>query len=213
MVSWKILDDADSDFGFLHRLDVPSSGLILAAKTYAAYYDLQLQLRSRSLARDYVVLNHGKLKRHKVDARLHWTGNFATRSGGQGKPSETRVSVVAFAGMNGSTYTMALVRVCTGRRHQIRSHCAYIGHPTVSDGRYTSWRTYQGDLGLSERNFLHRCRLTFRDANGELHKAKLPLPEDLRKAAHHLIYDRWLGLGGAKASVPDTSIQTEPSSK
>lgn len=74
MVSWKILDDADSDFGFLHRLDVPSSGLILAAKTYAAYYDLQLQLRSRSLARDYVVLNHGKLKRHKVDARLFGSG-------------------------------------------------------------------------------------------------------------------------------------------
>ena len=71
-------------------------------------------------------------------------------------------------------------------------------------------KTYQIPHAHLERC---RCRLTFRDANGELHKAKLPLPEDLRKAAHHLIYDRWLGLGGAKASVPDTSIQTEPSSK
>ncbi|CAE8594767.1 unnamed protein product [Polarella glacialis] len=46
-------------FGFLHRLDVPSSGLILAAKTYEAYYDLQGQLNSGEMMRDYVVLLRG----------------------------------------------------------------------------------------------------------------------------------------------------------
>ena len=64
-----ILCDPEFDFGFLHRLDVPSSGLILVATTYGAYYDLQLQLRSGMIGRDYVVLNHGWLKRRKVDAR------------------------------------------------------------------------------------------------------------------------------------------------
>lgn len=67
--SWPILWDPEFDFGFLHRLDVPSSGLILVATTYGAYYDLQLQLRSGMIGRDYVVLNHGWLKRRKVDAR------------------------------------------------------------------------------------------------------------------------------------------------
>ena len=66
---WPILSDPDSDFGFLHRLDVPSSGLLLVAKTYEGYYDLQLQLRSGTLARHYVVLNHGCMKRSRIDAR------------------------------------------------------------------------------------------------------------------------------------------------
>ena len=36
-----VADDVQHHHGFLHRLDVPSSGLILVAKTYSAYYDLQ----------------------------------------------------------------------------------------------------------------------------------------------------------------------------
>ena len=47
--------------GLPHRLDIPSSGLVLVAKTYAAYYDLQLQLSVGDLVRDYVVLCHGLL--------------------------------------------------------------------------------------------------------------------------------------------------------
>ena len=54
------------------------------------------------------------------------------------------------------TFTMTLVRVLTGRRHQIRSHCMQIGHPTVSDGRYTSTATFQTDTAFCPRNFLHR---------------------------------------------------------
>eukprot|EP00435_Cladocopium_sp_Y103_P069180 s205_g32.t2 len=185
--SWPILGDPEFDFGFLHRLDVPSSGLILVATTYGAYYDLQLQLRSGMIARDYVVLNHGWLKRRKVDARLHWKGNSPTRSGGQGKPSRTRLSkLLALAGAAGSTFTLMLIRVLTGRRHQIRSHSMHIGHPTVSDGRYTSAETFQKDSAFCARNFLHRWSLTFRNAEREVRKTKLPLPMDLREAASKL---------------------------
>eukprot|EP00434_Breviolum_minutum_P002808 symbB.v1.2.002468.t1/scaffold99.1/size346285/24 len=179
---WPILSDPDSDFGFLHRLDVPSSGLLLVAKTYEGYYDLQLQLRSGTLARHYVVLNHGCMKRSRIDARLYWKGNSPTRAGGQGKPSRTRLfKLLALAGMAGSTFTMTLVRVLTGRRHQIRSHCMQIGHPTVSDGRYTSTATFQTDTAFCPRNFLHRWSLTHR-RDGQICKSKLPLPKDLQEA-------------------------------
>ena len=56
---WAIALDSEHAFGFLHRIDVPSSGLVLVAKTYKAYYDLQLQLNVGKLSRDYVVLCHG----------------------------------------------------------------------------------------------------------------------------------------------------------
>eukprot|EP00401_Gymnodinium_catenatum_P025430 CAMPEP_0117473352 /NCGR_PEP_ID=MMETSP0784-20121206/8729_1 /TAXON_ID=39447 /ORGANISM="" /LENGTH=798 /DNA_ID=CAMNT_0005267553 /DNA_START=84 /DNA_END=2480 /DNA_ORIENTATION=+ len=49
---WPIVHDATHELGFLHRLDVPGSGLILVAKSYEAYYDLQLQLSTGEMARD-----------------------------------------------------------------------------------------------------------------------------------------------------------------
>eukprot|EP00439_Symbiodinium_sp_Y106_P023961 s5821_g2.t3 len=54
-----IFRDAEHGFGFLHRLDTPSSGLILTAKSFEAFYDLKLQLNTGAIVRDYVVLCHG----------------------------------------------------------------------------------------------------------------------------------------------------------
>ena len=34
---------------------------------------------------------------------------------------------------------------------------AHIGHPTVSDGKYSSLRSFKEDLTWSPRHFLHRC--------------------------------------------------------
>ena len=56
-----IFYDVQHNFGFLHRLDVPSSGLILVAKTYEAFYDMQVQLHAGEMHRDYTVLCHGRL--------------------------------------------------------------------------------------------------------------------------------------------------------
>ena len=50
--AWYVADaDTERDYGFLHRLDVPSSGLLIAAKTYEAFYDLTLQLNSGEVMR------------------------------------------------------------------------------------------------------------------------------------------------------------------
>lgn len=66
------LQDVRCKNGFLHRLDVPSSGLILVAKKYSAYFDLLLQLHRGDILRDYVVLLHGHLcpERQRVALRL-----------------------------------------------------------------------------------------------------------------------------------------------
>ena len=42
----------EANCGFLHRLDVPCSGLIMVAKGYEAYYDLLLQLNSGAMRGD-----------------------------------------------------------------------------------------------------------------------------------------------------------------
>ncbi|CAE7604409.1 VDE1 [Symbiodinium sp. CCMP2592] len=65
--NYPIFHDATRDFGFIHRLDVPSSGLILAAKTYRAHSYLQLQLHTGVLLREYFVVSHGWLPPKRRD--------------------------------------------------------------------------------------------------------------------------------------------------
>ncbi|CAE8672373.1 unnamed protein product [Polarella glacialis] len=176
-----ILHDEEHQCGFLHRLDLPSSGLILAAKTYEAYYDLKVQLNAGEIARDYVILCHGWMRPcvKDIKAKVYWRGPSPTSAGDQGKPSLTRLKVVAHARHGATALSLVAVRIATGRRHQIRSHFAHVGHPTVCDGKYTAEATCQADQDICARNFLHRYRLAFKDLAGKSHEVMMPVPADL----------------------------------
>merc|ERR1712228_1121846 len=80
----------------------------------------------------------------------------------------------------GEEYSLVAIVIRTGRTHQIRVHLKHIGHPTVTDGKYTDELTYRQDKQWCPRNFLHRCRLTFEDTDHTFREAIAPLPCDLR---------------------------------
>jgi len=180
-----IVLDHSHEYGFLHRLDTPSSGLILTAKTYEAYYHLQFQLSVGALVRDYVVLCHGLIapERREINARVHhWSfeGNQAPSTIGQkGKPSRTYLKVLAHLVRQQQNFSLVAMRICTGRRHQIRAHAAHIGHPTVCDSKYTAPAVFSADHEWCTRNFIHRYRLAFLDFEGRTLEAVAPLPTDL----------------------------------
>ncbi|CAJ1440157.1 unnamed protein product [Effrenium voratum] len=179
-----IAHDASHSFGFLHRLDVPSSGLILAAKTYEAYYDLRMQLATGRISRRYVVLAHGWLPhgRTGIDALLTWRACSQTRAGGAGKPSKTRLRTLERSSLS---FSLLLVQILTGRRHQIRSHLSFVGHPVVRDELYSSSATFNADLGLCTRNFLHRCSLEF-EAKGVRRSVEAVCPTELLETLRRL---------------------------
>eukprot|EP00435_Cladocopium_sp_Y103_P056712 s375_g19.t1 len=189
LCQWPILDDASCQFGFLHRLDIPSSGLVLLATSHERYYDLQLQLRSGQITRDYAVLSHGWVptSRRELHASIHWGSESATRSfaGGRGKHSVTLCKVLAYF-MSG--FSFLLLRILTGRRHQIRCHLSHVGHPVAGDGQYTTEQTRwtspmsPTSCGGGVRHFLHRYHLTFDSTVSVLS----PLPEDLRSVLSRL---------------------------
>merc|ERR1711871_532876 len=66
--------------------------------------------------------------------------------------------------------------------HQIRAHLHHIKHPTVCDGKYTRAEDFMTDKLWCPRNFLHRCRVTFKDFQDHVHESTEPLPQDLRTA-------------------------------
>merc|ERR1712151_323288 len=164
-----IVFDMSHTCGFLHRLDIPSSGLILTAKTYEAYFYLRFQLNIYTMMRDYIVLCHGCISPEirEINAKVY------------GKPSMTYMKVLAHLGRQQENYSLVAIRIQTGRYHQIRVHTKHIGHPTVCDGRYTAPQVFSADREWCPRNFLHRYRLLFADFEGRSHEVMMPLPADL----------------------------------
>ena len=207
-----IFGDSSHQHGFLHRLDLPSSGLIIAAKTYRAFYHLMLQLHSGAIQRDYIVLCHGWVfpGSQRIEAGIVWS-KFAgsdqpSMTAGEpnaGKPAVTNLRVQAHLLRGEQRLSLVAIRISTGRRHQIRAHMAHIGHPVVCDAKYgglsdeitevTESSEKQQLLGRAKqfledkqwcpRNFLHRYRLEFFGARGAAPiQVGAPLPRDLWEA-------------------------------
>ncbi|CAE8597908.1 unnamed protein product [Polarella glacialis] len=132
----------DFGHGFLHRLDVPSSGLVLAGTTFEGLYSLRSQLNTYRLQRDYITVCHNLSQpSHKVDARVDATSTHSLRSVVRdiGRPAASYFSCSAHLlckALEGSNLCIVAVRIRTGRRHQIRTHTRYIGHPTAADCWY-----------------------------------------------------------------------------
>jgi 23S rRNA pseudouridine1911/1915/1917 synthase len=74
-------------------------------------------------------------------------------------------------------HTLVEVRIESGRTHQIRVHCAFIGHPVTGDIVYGNPKG-AADLPLS-RQFLHAARLGLRLPVGEWREFTSPLPAEL----------------------------------
>ncbi|CAK9097827.1 Ribosomal large subunit pseudouridine synthase D (23S rRNA pseudouridine(1911/1915/1917) synthase) (rRNA pseudouridylate synthase D) (rRNA-uridine isomerase D), partial [Durusdinium trenchii] len=159
--------------GFLHRLDVPSSGLILAARHVRAFYDLKMQLALGEIQRDYMVLGHGWIPSSRsVESAVHWLGRLSEKPSvvAYGKRARSRLKLLKHLvspfnttarGERSSCCSFVKVHIMTGRRHQIRLHMAFIGAPVVGDGKYAATPCYHEDLQWCGHHCLHRCRLSF----------------------------------------------------
>ncbi|MGH2979255.1 MAG: RluA family pseudouridine synthase, partial [Solirubrobacterales bacterium] len=163
----------------VHRLDRDTSGLMLVARDEPAQRRLQALLRRRGVEREYVALAAGRLKSRSgtIDAPIGRDPRRRTRmSTVTGRPRDARTHFEVERLVDG--FTLARVRLETGRTHQIRAHFAVIGHPLAGD------REYGGPAvaGL-ERQFLHSARLALAlPWSGERHEWRSELPGDLRAA-------------------------------
>jgi 23S rRNA pseudouridine1911/1915/1917 synthase len=127
--------------GIVHRLDRDTSGLILVAKTDLAHESLQRQIGARTTERRYLALVRGtpKFERAEVDACIgrHPTDRkrmavLPSTAQPPPRPALTEITVLErFPG-----FALLEARLQTGRTHQIRVHCAYIGHPVIGDPVY-----------------------------------------------------------------------------
>eukprot|EP00439_Symbiodinium_sp_Y106_P072334 s1091_g13.t1 len=129
------------EYGFVHRLDIPSSGLVLVGTSFRGLAGLQWQMHTYSICREYVVLLAGTWPVAVQKINVNVQDFIAGRShvSADGRPSETRVKGLAHARSCSRDEYLSLVciSICTGRRHQIRVHVQWQGHPTVTDEKYS----------------------------------------------------------------------------
>jgi 23S rRNA pseudouridine1911/1915/1917 synthase len=172
--------------GIVHRLDKGTSGLLVVARSPAAFHSLSAQLRSHTAGRHYLALVAGTVEDDAgmVDAPIGRSPRQPTRMAVTrgGRPARTAYTVVRrYAQPLEATLVEATLE--TGRTHQVRVHLAAIGHPVMGDDRYWGTRprpTGSGELPARGRLFLHACRLSLdHPVSGERRSWESPLPPDL----------------------------------
>ena len=170
--------------GIVHRIDMDTSGLLIAAKNDFAHQALAAQLEDHTLARTYECIVCGKVKndsgtveapigRHPVDRKKMAVTEKHSRV------AVTHYEVIArYPG-----YTHLRCKLETGRTHQIRVHMAYLGYPILGD---TVYGHKKPELGM-QTQCLHAKKLRFiHPRTGEPLELECPLPEDFQHVLHVL---------------------------
>lgn len=176
--------------GIVHRLDMETSGIMVAAKSLLAHQDLVAQLQERTVKREYVavcigVMTGGGTVDEPIGRHPKQRKKMAVLVVG-GKPAITHYRVTKRFGH----HTQIAVKLETGRTHQIRVHMAHKHYPLVGDptygGRPKIPKGASDELIAALRGFprqaLHARALgLFHPETGEEVHFECPLPDDLQQ--------------------------------
>ena len=160
----------------VHRLDRPTSGVLLLTKSSEMAAAVQRSFRRRTIDKRYWAIvrgippEHGyidhPIPRKKDGPRVPAQSSFATLFG-QGR------------------YALVEVKLWTGRLHQVRRHLKHISHPVIGDVRYGKGehnRLWRETYGL-HRLALHAVRLSLPHPREHREtEISAPLPDDLLQA-------------------------------
>lgn len=182
--------------GIVHRLDKDTTGAMVVAKNADAQQSLSRQFKAREVQKKYLALVYGDVQpetgeiklpigRHPVDRKRMST---TTR---KGRAAETAWNVRER--LDG--VTLLELSLKTGRTHQIRVHCAAIGHPVVGDPVYRPRKlssllkntfsdrpsSVTGALKSADRQLLHAWQLGLTHPHsGKQMTFEAPLPADMQ---------------------------------
>ncbi len=177
--------------GIVHRLDKDTSGLLIIARTNYAHLLFSDMFKKRTISKTYLALVHGhppasgtidlSIGRHPAHrkkmttfipdaAHALATTPHAARSHNTTRNATTTYTVKTYFNQHALIEATPL----TGRTHQIRVHCAAIGHPLVGDSLYGT------PSKLINRHALHATALSFTFAGQHFNITK-DAPEDFKR--------------------------------
>lgn len=163
--------------GIVHRLDKDTSGVIIVARSDRAHARLADAFHDREVDKRYLAILEGALAEPvRVDAPIGRDPADYRRmrvGGMNARDAVTEFSPCALA----PGHTLVVVRLETGRTHQIRVHARHLGHPVLGD------RVYGHEAGVIGRQALHSWRLVVpHPSTGKPLALEAPPPQDLIQA-------------------------------
>jgi 23S rRNA pseudouridine1911/1915/1917 synthase len=164
--------------GIVHRLDRDTSGLLIVARSPAAYDAIVAALSRHDVQRRYLVLVWGHLDspRGVIDAPIGRSPTRRTRMAVRDEGRAARTAYEVHREYDRPAVSLLECKLETGRTHQVRVHLSAIDHPVVGDAAY---RGVRSSLPL-ERPFLHAHQLELdHPTTGERLTFEDPLPPEL----------------------------------
>lgn len=160
--------------GIVHRIDKDTSGLLVVAKNDAAHLSLSEQIKNKTCHRIYLALLEGTVKQNDgiIDTFIGRSDKNRTMMAvkDSGRRAVTHFKVIK----RYKEFTFAEFKLETGRTHQIRVHCKYIGHPIVGDPVYG----YEKQKFKLNGQLLHAWKLELtHPSTGERMSFEAPLPD------------------------------------
>jgi 23S rRNA pseudouridine1911/1915/1917 synthase len=152
----------------IHRLDFPTTGLLLVGKTASSIVSLNQLFVQKNIQKTYFAVAIGELPeqgdvKEMVDEKDAWSVFQCVAT----------VSSERFGKLN-----LVKLNPKTGRRHQLRQHLAFLGCPILGDKEYGKEGLILNGKGL----YLHAYRLEFQHPQtGEALSIHLRPPENFSK--------------------------------
>ncbi|MBZ9728150.1 RluA family pseudouridine synthase [Salegentibacter sp. JZCK2] len=151
----------------VHRLDNPTSGLLLIAKSKSVQVDLNRLFEEKNIQKSYHALVFGLLP-----------GSIILKDPVEEKEAETKIEVLEHFQIKSENFSLVKAFPRTGRTHQIRIHLATNDNPIVGDNIYgkTSEIIKKGGLFLAATGLEFQHPVTKENMRFEL-----PLPKKFRE--------------------------------
>ena len=177
----------------VHRLDKDTSGILLAAKNDKSLIFFQKQFKNRKVEKKYSALVIGTVKndqgrietligrapKDRKKQKIYLPAEPEARAKGKREAITDYKVKKRF-----ENYTLLEVFPKTGRKHQIRCHFSYLGHPIAGDKIY-GFKNQKCPKSL-KRQFLHADYIKIKLISGEYKELFSPLPEDLKLCLKNL---------------------------
>lgn len=160
--------------GIVHRIDMNTTGSIIACKNDNSHLSIAAQLKDHSLNRTYRAICYGTFDESEltINAPIGRSVNDRKKMAisDSGKKAITHITVLEE--FNGFSYIEC--RLETGRTHQIRVHLASINHPLLGDDVYSNRKSKYKTIGQC----LHAYKLGFvHPVTGEYVETCAPIPK------------------------------------
>lgn len=164
--------------GLVHRLDRPTSGIVVFAKTSKALTRLNESFRNKELKKTYWALVKNPVPK-KSDTLVHYLVRYPAKNISKAfekEVKESKKAILHYQVLKAfDHYSLVEIDLETGRHHQIRAQFTAIGCPIRGDLKYGSKRPNDdGNINLHARKL--EIKHPVKD---ELISIVAPLPDEV----------------------------------